>query len=172
MRGRLVPHWAKDLKIGARMINAGAETLATMSAFRDAFKSHRCLISASGFYEWQKIGTTKQPYAIAPEGGPLLAFAGLCENWRDKNAGAGVEWVWTCTVITGEPNELVAPIAAPLLHRPAAAWFPAKHRGRDPHSPRSPCPPCRAKREMRAQPRHDYRRPSRNPSKGQWHRLF
>jgi putative SOS response-associated peptidase YedK len=110
LRWGLVPHWAKDLKIGAKMINARAETVATMPAFRDAFATRRCIIPASGFYEWQKTGTTKTPYAIVPTDEPLFAFAGLWENWRDRNAGAGAEWIRTCTVITGEPNEVVAPI--------------------------------------------------------------
>jgi putative SOS response-associated peptidase YedK len=123
LRWGLVPHWAKDLKIGARMINARAETVATMPAFRDAFKARRCLIPASGFYEWQKTGTAKQPYAIVPEGEPLFAFAGLWENWRVKGAVEIAEWIRTCTVVTGEPNELVAPIhdRMPVI-LPREAW--------------------------------------------------
>jgi putative SOS response-associated peptidase YedK len=110
LRWGLVPHWAKDLKVGSKMINARAETVATMSAFRDAFKARRCIIPASGFYEWQKTGDAKQPYAIVPEGEPLFAFASLWENWRDRAAGESAEWIRTCTIITGEPNDLVAPI--------------------------------------------------------------
>jgi hypothetical protein len=87
LRWGLVPHWAKDVSFGARCINARAETVATTPAFRDAFKSRRCLIPASDFYERKKTGTTKTPYAILPEGDPLFAFAGLWENWRDKAAG-------------------------------------------------------------------------------------
>jgi putative SOS response-associated peptidase YedK len=110
LRWGLVPHWAKDLKLGSRMINARAETVATMPAFRDAFAERRCIIPASGFYEWQKTGTAKHPYAIVPEGEPLFAFAGLWENWRDRAGSEGAQWVRTCSIITGEPNELVAPI--------------------------------------------------------------
>ena len=77
LRWGLVPHWEKDLKTGAKKINARAETVATMPAFRDAFASRRCIIPASGFYEWKKTGTAKQPYALVPEGDPLFAFAGL-----------------------------------------------------------------------------------------------
>jgi putative SOS response-associated peptidase YedK len=124
LRWGLLPHWAKDLKDGSRMINARAETLATQPAFRDAFKARRCIIiPASGFYEWQKIGVTKQPYAIVPEGDPLFAFAALWENWRDRAAGDGAEWIRTCTIITGEPNELVAPIhnRMPVI-LPREAW--------------------------------------------------
>jgi putative SOS response-associated peptidase YedK len=61
-------------------------------------------------YEWQKMGAAKRPYAIVPEGDPIFAFAGLWENWRDRAGGPDAEWIRTCTIITGEPNELVAPI--------------------------------------------------------------
>jgi putative SOS response-associated peptidase YedK len=110
LRWGLVPHWATDLKLGSRMINARAETAATLPAFRDAFAARRCLIPASGFYEWKKTGGGKQPYAIVPEGDPLFAFAGLWENWRDRSAADGAAWIRTCAIVTGEPNELVAPI--------------------------------------------------------------
>jgi hypothetical protein len=92
-------------------------------SIRDAFKSRRCIIPASGFYEWVQTGATKQPYAIVPEGDPLFAFDGLWESWRDRSAGEGAEWIRTCTIITGEPNELVA-----LIHNrmpvmlPREAW--------------------------------------------------
>jgi putative SOS response-associated peptidase YedK len=110
LRWGLVPHWAKDLKFGARCINARAETVQTTPAFRDAFESRRCIIPASGFYEWKKNGAAKTPYAIVPSDAPLFAFAGLWENWRDKAAGDGAEWIRTCAIITGPPNELAAPI--------------------------------------------------------------
>jgi putative SOS response-associated peptidase YedK len=106
----LVPHWAKDLKMGSRTINARAEAVAIPPAFRYAFKSQRCIIPASGIYEWLPTGAAKQPYAIVPEGDPVFAFAGLRENWRDRSAGEGAEWIRTGAIITGEPNELVAPI--------------------------------------------------------------
>ena len=123
LRWGLVPHWAKDLKAGATKINARAETVATLPAFRDAFQARRCLIPASGFYEWKKAGGTRQPYAVVPEGEPLFAFAGLWENWRDRTAGEGAEWIRTCAIITGEPNELVAPIhnRMPVI-LPREAW--------------------------------------------------
>jgi putative SOS response-associated peptidase YedK len=123
LRWGLVPHWAKDLKFGARCINARAETVQTTPAFRDAFESRRCIIPASGFYEWKKNGTTKTPYATVPTDEPLFAFAGLWENWRDKAAGDGAEWIRTCAIITGEPNELAAPIhdRMPVI-LPPEAW--------------------------------------------------
>lgn len=107
LRWGLVPHWAKDLSFGARAVNARAETVATTPAFRDAFKARRCLIPASGFYEWRKSGASKTPYAILPKDEPLFAFAGLWENWHDKSGG---EWIRTCTIITGPANPLLAPI--------------------------------------------------------------
>jgi putative SOS response-associated peptidase YedK len=82
------------------MINARAETVATLPAFRDAFKARCCIIPANGFYEWMRTVAAKQPYAIVPKDEPLFAFAGLWENWRDRNAGAGTDWIRTCTIIT------------------------------------------------------------------------
>ncbi|MGO8920248.1 MAG: SOS response-associated peptidase [Stellaceae bacterium] len=130
LRWGLVPHWAKDLSFGSRCINARAETVATMPTFRDAFMARRCIVPASGFYEWKKTGA-KQPYAIVPEREPLFAFAGLWENWRDKSAGEGAGWIRTCAIITGEPNELVAPIhdRMPVI-LPREAW--AKWLGEEP----------------------------------------
>jgi putative SOS response-associated peptidase YedK len=108
LRWGLVPHWAKDLSFGARCINARAETVDRLPAFRDAFAGRRCLIPAGGFYEWEKIPSGKQPYAIVPADEPLFAFAGLWENWHDRRAGA--EWIRTCSIIVGPANDLVAPI--------------------------------------------------------------
>ena len=110
LRWGLIPHWASNLAFGNRCINARAETVQRAPAFRDAFKGRRCIIPASGFYEWKKVGNAKQPFAIVPTDEPLFAFAGLWENWRDKTGGESAEWVRTCTIITGEPNELVRPI--------------------------------------------------------------
>jgi putative SOS response-associated peptidase YedK len=122
LRWGLVPHWAKDMTIGARTINARAETLSTTPSFRDAFESRRCLIPAGGFYEWRREGGTKVPYAIVPRDEPVFAFAGLWENWRDRNA-EGAEWIRTCTIVTGPPNESVAPIhdRMPVI-LPPSAW--------------------------------------------------
>ncbi len=123
LRWGLVPHWAKDLSIGARLINARAATLATTPAFRDAFERRRCLIPASGFYEWQKDGKMRTPYAVLPADEPLFAFAGLWENWRDSSAGADAQWVRSCSIVTGEPNALLAPIhdRMPVI-LPRDAW--------------------------------------------------
>jgi putative SOS response-associated peptidase YedK len=90
------------------MINAKAETVAEKPAFREAFKSRRCLIAADGFYEWKKLDTkTKQPYAIAMQDRSMFGFAGLWERWTDKASG---EVVRSCTIITTTPNEVCAPI--------------------------------------------------------------
>ena len=123
LRWGLVPHWAKDLSIGSKCINARAEGIAKLPSFRDAFRRRRCLIPASGFYEWAKTKPAKTPYAIVPKDEPIFAFAGLWENWRDKAAGDSAEWIRTCTIITGEPNELVRPIhdRMPVI-LPREAW--------------------------------------------------
>ncbi len=87
-RWGLVPSWAKDLKIGARMINARAETVATKPAFRTAFARRRCIIPADGFYEWTVVPgeKKKQPYFIHRTDGEPLAFAGLWEEWKGPKA--------------------------------------------------------------------------------------
>jgi putative SOS response-associated peptidase YedK len=103
LRWGLIPFWSKDAKIAYRTINARAETIATAPAFRAAFKKRRCLVPASGFYEWKKLDGDKQPYFIGLRDGAPLAFAGLWERW-DK----GEAPVETFTIITGEPNSLVA----------------------------------------------------------------
>ncbi len=104
MRWGLIPRWASDPKIGLRTINARAETVATKPAFRDAFRRHRCLIPADGFYEWKKDGTKKKrPFFIHRRDGRPFAFAGLWERWERTN----VPPIQSCTVITTDANELV-----------------------------------------------------------------
>ena len=102
-----IPYWAKDPSIGNRMINARAETLSAKPVFRNALKRRRCLIPASGFYEWRKNPDgTKTPMYIRMKGGKPFAFGGLWERW---NSPDGSE-VRSCTIITGKPNELVRDI--------------------------------------------------------------
>ena len=102
----LIPTWAKDPAIGSRMINARAESVATKPSFRGAFAERRCLIVADGFYEWQKVDGGKQPqYITMTDGGPF-AFAGLWEHWR----GPDGRHIDSCTIITTEPNEMMAPL--------------------------------------------------------------
>jgi putative SOS response-associated peptidase YedK len=104
VRWGLVPSWAKDQKIGARMINARGETVAEKPSFRSAVKNRRCLIPADGFYEWVKTAGGKQPHFIHFANGRPFAFAGLWERWH-KGEGDPLE---TCTIITTTPNDLIA----------------------------------------------------------------
>ena len=125
VRWGLVPFWAKDPKIGSRMINARAETVDSKPAYRHAFKRRRCLLPADGYYEWQRpdgssedepkgkgragLGGAKQPYFITRGDGGPLAFAGLYELWRDAELPEDHEraWLWTATIITtSAPDEL------------------------------------------------------------------
>ena len=106
LRWGLVPFWAKDAKIGTSTINARSESAATKPAFREAFKRRRCIVPASGFFEWQGEPGRKQPYAITVPGQPLFAFAGLWETWK-PGEGPALE---TFTILTTEPNEQVARI--------------------------------------------------------------
>jgi putative SOS response-associated peptidase YedK len=104
LRWGLIPGWAKDPSIGNRMINARAETVGEKPAFRSAFRSRRCLVPSSGFYEWKKEEGRKQPFFIRPRGRSSFAFAGLWELWRGPE-GSLVE---SCTLITTEANELIS----------------------------------------------------------------
>ena len=106
MRWGLVPFWAKDLKIGVRMINARAETVAEKPAFRNALKRRRCLVLADGYYEWQKTPVGKRPYRIIMKSGEPFAMAGLWETWKDPQGNV----VPSCTIITTAANDFLAPI--------------------------------------------------------------
>ncbi len=115
----LVPFWAKDPKIGSRMINARMETVAEKPAFRQAFAKRRCLLPADGYYEWYptsrltKAGKPmKQPFFIRPKDGSSLAMAGLYEIWRDPDKAEDdpTRFRWTCTVITTEAEDEVGVI--------------------------------------------------------------
>ncbi len=110
MRWGLVPSWAKDIKIGNRMINARSETAAEKPSFRKAWSQRRCLIPVDGFYEWEKLASrTKQPWLIhMPERIPF-AFAGLWETWQPPDSEVG-DAVLTCTILTTTANEDMSPI--------------------------------------------------------------
>jgi len=101
----LVPSWAKEKAIGARMINARSETLAEKPSFRNAFRRRRCLVLADGYYEWQRTGATKQPYFIAFDDGQPFGMAGLWERWRDPASGEPLE---SCCVVTTAPASAIA----------------------------------------------------------------
>jgi len=104
VRWGLIPFWAKDTSIGARMINARGETVASKPAFRSAVKQRRCLIPADGFYEWQKSGVGKQPFLIRFADRRAFAFAGLWDRWRRTE---DTQEIVSCTIITTSPNDLV-----------------------------------------------------------------
>lgn len=106
LRWGLVPHWAKDVGIGNRLINARAETVAEKPAFRQAFSRRRCLVLASGFYEWGQTPAGKSPFFMSPGSGECLAFAGLWEQWR----GGGEETLETCVIITTAANAKLAKV--------------------------------------------------------------
>lgn len=132
MRWGLIPAWAKDPSIGNRLINARAETVATKPAFRAAFKRRRCLVPADGYYEWQKIGKTKQPYYIRlPDGGPF-ALAGLWESWHEEQEGGQR----TFTLITTDANDATRGIhdRMPVILSPDdyAVWLDPEFQLREP----------------------------------------
>ncbi|MFP6829588.1 MAG: SOS response-associated peptidase [Gammaproteobacteria bacterium] len=106
LRWGLVPHWAKDVGIGNRLINARAETVAEKPAFRQAFSRRRCLVLASGFYEWGQTLAGKSPFFMSPGSGECLAFAGLWEQWRS----GGEEVLETCVIITTAANAKLAKV--------------------------------------------------------------
>ncbi|MED4779556.1 SOS response-associated peptidase [Brevibacillus choshinensis] len=102
----LVPFWAKDEKIGYKMINAKSETIQEKTAFKNLFVRKRCIIPADGFYEWKKVGKAKQPMRIMMKSGEPFAFAGLFDSWTSPEG----EKVHTCTIITTQPNGVVSDI--------------------------------------------------------------
>lgn len=106
LRWGLVPHWAKDPAIGAKLNNARAEGVMEKPSFRDAFRRRRCLIPASGFYEWHTEGRVKQPWYFSLKCGEPLAMGGLWESWRAPDGGI----LRTCAIITTGPNQLMAPV--------------------------------------------------------------
>ena len=106
LRWGLVPSWAKDVKVGARMINARAEGVATSGAFRQSFRRRRCLVLADGFYEWVRSAGGRTAYRIGLKDWEPFAFAGLWSAWCSPDG----DTVSSCSIITCPPNDLVAPI--------------------------------------------------------------
>ena len=102
----LVPFWAKDASLGAKLINARSETVAEKPSFRAAFRYRRCLIVADGFYEWQRVESGKQPHFFHLQNDQPFAFAGLWEHWESPQN----EILETCTILTTEANEVLSPI--------------------------------------------------------------
>jgi len=130
-RWGLVPFWANNAAVGAKMINARADTLADKPAFREAFGRRHCLVPMSGFYEWRKVGAGKVPYYIHPLNAEMFAVAGLYEFWPGKNGAAAIE---SFTIVTTEANELMRPLhdrmPAILLESDYEAWLTPGERAK------------------------------------------
>ena len=125
-RWGLVPHWAKDAAIGSKLANARGESVAERPAFRDAFRERRCLVPASGFYEWQRVGRGKLPWYLQPRDAPLFALAGITASWKGLR---------TLSLITTVANELMKPIheRMPVIIAPQdyGAWLDPQNRDLD-----------------------------------------
>jgi len=121
-RWGLIPNWSKDPEVGPKPINARADGVATKPTFRGAFRHGRCLIPASGFYEWKAVGSKKVPHYIRPAEGGIFVFAGLVDTWHGPDGE-----LTTCTIITTEPNGLMESIhnRMPVILGPeeADAWL-------------------------------------------------
>jgi putative SOS response-associated peptidase YedK len=124
LRWGLVPFWAKDPSIGNRMINARAETVAEKPSFRAAYRRRRCVVLADGFYEWHREGSVKIPYYITLASGDPFAFAGLWENWQDRDSETSLQ---TATLITTSANDYLASLhhRMPVILEPdrAERWL-------------------------------------------------
>ena len=122
----LVPFWAKDTRIGSRLINARAETVAEKPSFRNAFARRRCLIVADGFYEWKGVKGDKQPFYFALPDGLPFGFAGLWEEWK-KEESSSTEAYRSCAIITTAASQSVRDVhhRMPVILRPEmhAAWL-------------------------------------------------
>jgi putative SOS response-associated peptidase YedK len=120
MRWGLIPSWAKDPKIGNQCINARAETVRTKPSFRFAFKARRCLVPASGYYEWERRASTKIPHYITTPDGVPMGFAGLWESWTDKETAEVVRSyaivTTTASMIAAEIHDRMPVILAPQTY--------------------------------------------------------
>lgn len=101
----LIPFWAKDPKIGFKMINARSETIGEKPAFKNAFKKRRCIIPANGFYEWRK-DENKTPFRIFLKSEELFSLAGIWETWKDAEGKP----IHSFSILTTEPNTLIKTI--------------------------------------------------------------
>ncbi len=121
MRWGLIPVWAKDMRIGSKMINARAETVAEKPSFKRLLKSRRCLIVADGFYEWHKDGAHKVPMFISIKPKHPFGFAGLYDTWTSPEG----EKITSCTIITTHANDLMEPIHSRMpVILPKSAYRP------------------------------------------------
>ena len=126
-RWGLVPSWSKDPEAGPKPINARAEGIGSKPTFRGALRHGRCLIPASGFYEWKTVGKTKTPFFIRPVGGGIFVFAGLVDHWSGPDGE-----LTTCAIITTEANSLMQPVhdRMPVILGPgeASTWLDPDNR--------------------------------------------
>ena len=126
----LIPSWSKDRKISHNLINARAENIAEKPSFRSAFQKRRCLLPATGFFEWAQSENGKQAYHIARPNHQVFAFAGLWEHWEQ-----GGETVYSCTIITTSANQLMQPIHSrmPVILDPQnyAKWLDGQSKKDD-----------------------------------------
>lgn len=130
LRWGLIPSWAKDPKIGYKMINARMESVRDKPSWRKPFISQRALIPANGFYEWRREGTKKQPFVIKPKGRDLISFAGMYDLWKDEKGNV----VPTFTIITSPADSTVSPIhdRMPVMLSPDGEKVWLNHEVRDP----------------------------------------
>lgn len=140
MHWGLIPHWAKDPSIGAKLNNARLEGMAGKPSFRQAVRRRRCLIPVSGFYEWQPMTGAdgkayKQPWYFSAADGSLLAFAGLFEAWRPAGSTRDEDWRLSCCIITRDANETMAPVhdRMPVIVTPEhqGAWLDRQQQDPD-----------------------------------------
>ena len=106
LRWGLIPSWAKDAAIGAKLINARSETVTEKPSFREPFKRRPCIIPADGFYEWQRTGTKKKPFYFKLKDDGLFGFAGLWDKWRSPDG----ERLETCSILTTDANEVLSAV--------------------------------------------------------------
>jgi putative SOS response-associated peptidase YedK len=131
VRWGLVPYWADDPKIGNRLINARAESVARAPAFREAYRRRRCLVPADGFFEWRKDGRARQPLLVRRKDQAPFAFAGLWERWAQPGGAV----LRSCTIITCPPNALISPVhdRMPVILAPGdlERWLDPEADGRE-----------------------------------------
>jgi putative SOS response-associated peptidase YedK len=127
----LVPSWAKDALIGARLINARSETVEEKPSFRDAFRRRRCVVPADGFFEWKREGAKKLPFFFRMRDERAFGFAGLWERWE----GEGGQVINSCTILTTEANGVLRPVhdRMPVILHPEdyGLWLKGGERERD-----------------------------------------
>lgn len=126
----LIPSWAKDASMGARLINARSETVREKPAFREAFKKRRCIIPADGFYEWRRKEGQKQPFFFRMREESPFGFAGLWDRWEGESG----QVINSCTILTTEANEALRPVhdRMPVILHPEeySLWLEADARER------------------------------------------